>query len=289
MTGEELFLLIKYKNMEIEEKTKAEDLMKSRCAFVPNKLEIDGRPELSIFPFNVLFHGFAIKDNKLWSAYALYEPELDSYKEEDGKQKMKFTNKYGADCWLEIIYDKKEQRYEGTKHIGNDLNGQAFGRNNWNLFFIHLTMLGLGEGEACMFEDFDDTPEQVKEAEMIIINCDQCGKEAAKINFYFGSDNAWHKPHIKLTGWLGEMMTANFGGKDLTDAVMGKIIDDFKNRQYKAIAQNDYNSFFGFICCGCNKCYCFDCYRDVETVMDGDFYDYATGTCPLGHNHEIND
>jgi hypothetical protein len=125
------------------------------CAFIPHKLEIEGRSELEVFSLNVLFMGFAIKDGSQVSASALYEPDLASFKKEDNKCSMRYNNAYGGDSWLNIIYDEKDKSYHGDKFVDGKPAGSAYGAH-WDGFFVHFTMLGVVNGEMCQFDKIDN-------------------------------------------------------------------------------------------------------------------------------------
>lgn len=124
--------------------------------FVPQHLEIEGRPELNNFPLNVLFVSptILIKDGVKHMASALYNPDVPSFKAEDTKYSMEYRNAYGGNSWLRITYDADKKNYAGEKFINDQSTGMAFGVR-WQGFFIHLTMIGLSKGEECMFEPME--------------------------------------------------------------------------------------------------------------------------------------
>lgn len=119
--------------------------------FVPHPLEIKERPELSVFPLNVLFGKYGIKNDENVMGTALYNPDLESYKQEEEQYSMKYHNAYGGDCWLLVNYDSAKKSYKGEKFVNGEFAGMAFG-SEWKMFFVHFTMLGLKNGERCMFE-----------------------------------------------------------------------------------------------------------------------------------------
>jgi hypothetical protein len=119
--------------------------------FVPHPLEIEERPELNVFPLNVLFAKFGTKNGKNVIGTALYEPNLESFKREGEKYSMEYRNAYGGDCWLLVTYDSAEKSYKGEKFVNGKSVGMAFGKE-WQMFFVHFTALGLINGEQCKFE-----------------------------------------------------------------------------------------------------------------------------------------
>ena len=65
---------------------------------------------------------------------------------------MVYFNKFGRNSWITINYNKNEDCYWGKKLVNKKCVGEAMGKN-WKQFFIHLTMLGLSDGERCEFSD----------------------------------------------------------------------------------------------------------------------------------------
>jgi len=120
--------------------------------FVPKRLKIKDRPELSNFPFNVVFVKFIDKNRQLISATAIYNPNFASFRENEEEQKMNYKNKFGGDFWLEISFNKKTGMYWGTKYCGNEKKWTSFGPG-WKGFFFHFTMSGLSNGEKCLFKN----------------------------------------------------------------------------------------------------------------------------------------
>ena len=122
--------------------------------FVPHPLEITERPELNVFPLNVLFAKRGIKNGKNVMGTALYEPNLESFKREGKKCSMKYHNAYGDDCWLLVTHDLAKKSYRGEKFVNGKSVGISFGPE-WKMFFVHFAILGLTNGERCEFEDID--------------------------------------------------------------------------------------------------------------------------------------
>jgi len=125
---------------------------KGFVGFVPHCLDIKERPELNIFPRNVLFADHGTRNGKNVMGDALYEPDLESYSRKRNRCSMKYHNVDGGNHWLVIKYDFLEKRYQGEKFVNGKSVGQAFGQE-WNMFFVHITMLGLSVGERCKFEE----------------------------------------------------------------------------------------------------------------------------------------
>ncbi|KKS39532.1 MAG: hypothetical protein UV02_C0067G0005 [Candidatus Kuenenbacteria bacterium GW2011_GWA2_42_15] len=122
-----------------------ECLAEERISWVPRRLQIPDRPELSNFPLNILFSTVCTGDNNTRTVeLAEYVPDLSTFVENEAKQTMKYYNRLdGArHYWTEIVYDTARKSYFGTKYCDDESAGAAYGRD-WNNFFVHLTMLGV--------------------------------------------------------------------------------------------------------------------------------------------------
>lgn len=122
--------------------------------FIPKELQIEGRPELNVFPFNVLFMRFKQEGGKTISGSAVYNPNIDSLQQGVDKWSLRYNNAYGGNHWLIIEYDIVNKSYHGKKFVNGKCVGITDGLE-WKGFFIHLTMLGLSNGEQCRFEAVD--------------------------------------------------------------------------------------------------------------------------------------
>jgi hypothetical protein len=122
--------------------------------FIPKELQIEGRPELNVFPFNVLFMRFKQEGGKTISGSAVYNPNIDSLQQGVDKWSLRYNNAYGGNHWLIIEYDIVSRGYHGKKFVNGKCVGITDGLE-WKGFFIHLTVLGLSNGEQCRFETVD--------------------------------------------------------------------------------------------------------------------------------------
>lgn len=129
-----------------------ENFNETEFGFIPKPLIVDGRPELSVFPLNVLFGQGRPHPHFGWHGLeqyqtALYLPDLSSYAENDGLASMCYYNQHNRDFWLKISYRQSENGYCGEKFFGFKKLSMSVGFE-WKQFFIHLTMVGLAEGEG---------------------------------------------------------------------------------------------------------------------------------------------
>ncbi len=122
--------------------------------FIPHQLEITERPELSVFPFNVMFAKYKTEAGKTIMGSAVYEPDLASLKQEKDKWSMCYHNAYLGKSRLSIEYDLIKKSYLGKKFVNDALVGSAIGAE-WKMFFVHFTALGLSNGEKCEFKTVD--------------------------------------------------------------------------------------------------------------------------------------
>jgi hypothetical protein len=120
------------------------------AGFVPRRIEIEGRPELQLFPLNILFAGLKNEDGKLIMGTSVYEPDLTSFREDREMLSMKYDNIYGESQVI-IEYNTVTKYWLGTKYIKGGSAGGAIGMD-WHMFFSHFTMLGLANFEPCKME-----------------------------------------------------------------------------------------------------------------------------------------
>ena len=90
---------------------------KQFVGFIPHRLEVEDRPELSDFPLNVLFANCFKAGGVDFSADALYEPEIESFREEEDKKILDYRNIYNPEDLLTIT--KEVEKWVGGKY-GNE-------------------------------------------------------------------------------------------------------------------------------------------------------------------------
>ena len=104
--------------------------------FVPFELALEGRPDLKVFPLNILFAQFGSRSGETVVGSALYEPELSSLENEGSLRHMTYKNKYGGDCWVRITYNSETKAWQGDKSVNGKSVGMAMG-STWQKFFYH--------------------------------------------------------------------------------------------------------------------------------------------------------
>lgn len=154
-------------------------------AFCPNHLNLEGREDLWVFPHNILFMKYRGEpDGSVTAGTALYNPDISSLVQDKDEWEMTYRNQYGGDGYVVIKHNIKNQSYQGDKFVNGIWVGSATGRindneseteNGWHLFFFHLTMLGLSNGERCFFRKIEkddsvaDDSEDDVESEVVFI------------------------------------------------------------------------------------------------------------------------
>lgn len=132
-------------------------------AFCPHNLEIEGRQDLYVFPFNIMFAKWRNElDGLLTMGSAVYNPDLATFIQDKEKWSMTYRNQYGGDGYVNIHFNVQTLTYRGDKHVNGKYVGSGDGQmkstaaddieKGWKLFFFHLTMLGLTKGEQCEFK-----------------------------------------------------------------------------------------------------------------------------------------
>lgn len=119
------------------------------AGFIPHRLVINDKPELSDFPLNILFGNFITINGVDMSATALYKPDVESYREGEGGRSLDYRNIYNQDNLVTIT--RQEEKWTGTKVINEKVTLIAEGRM-WQQFFTQLTIVGLSNGEKCRYQ-----------------------------------------------------------------------------------------------------------------------------------------
>ena len=123
-------------------------------SFIPKQLIIEGKPEYSLFPFNVMIARYKAQDNKTIMGTVIYEPDLSSfnYNNKSRDLSMTYFNRYNHDYYLVITVNMNDKRRVCTKYFTDNNLGESYGGEDWNNFFIHVGFLGLANGEMCRFD-----------------------------------------------------------------------------------------------------------------------------------------
>ena len=143
--------------VKIDQKRRNQALKKgSFFSFIPERLIVKDRPELANFPLSILFASFKVKEGIQIMGSSLYEPDLSTLRKDGNALSMTYRNSLGGNSRVTITYDNLKSSWSGEK-IVNDKPFSATDGKDWKGFFIHLTMLGLANGEMCEFKKVSES------------------------------------------------------------------------------------------------------------------------------------
>ena len=115
-------------------------------AFIPKRLEIPNRPELSDFPRNILFANTVQLGQYSDVHLALYEPDFFTFKSNDGQKQMTYRNTQGGDSQVMVIKEAQGY-YTGVRTINGGEKDISNGET-WKNFFLYLALHGVYRDEA---------------------------------------------------------------------------------------------------------------------------------------------
>ena len=121
--------------------------------FIPNRLEVEERPELREFSQNILFANVFNSNGVGMMASSIYVPDIDTYHQSDDGGSLTYRNIYNPENTVRIT--RYDDRWEGEKFINDKLCLLATG-GTWEQFFTQLTIMGLSKGERCKYERLED-------------------------------------------------------------------------------------------------------------------------------------
>lgn len=139
---------------------KTVDRLQGLISYIPNRLLVEKRSELSIFPLNFLMARYGPHEGKHCMINTLYEPDLSSFRlNEDKSLTMNYFNRNDHRYYLKMIIGpnfkfRKAEKYKNEKKLGETYGIIEFRKEqeSWNKFFAHLAVLGFDQGEGCLFD-----------------------------------------------------------------------------------------------------------------------------------------
>lgn len=113
---------------------------------VPNRLSDDKDSFLYHYPYNIVIIRIAMfQGNNAFFTFE-YQPDPDTY----ANWKMVYYNSHNREYYLKYSYDPDTNIYQVSKYHKHKIIGRAQGRDSWELFFQHVSLLSPVEGEPCM-------------------------------------------------------------------------------------------------------------------------------------------
>lgn len=129
-------------------------------AFIPSRLYIPDKPSFAYFPLNILIGRYILRDGKKVFANVLYEPNLDSFNENDKEKSMIYHSPYDSRSFIRITINGEE--YKVAKFFKNKEVSSSFGEvkgvddsRGWQLLFIHVSFIGFKTEEIVMYEQIE--------------------------------------------------------------------------------------------------------------------------------------
>lgn len=152
--------------MEID-LTKEENIKQTNgfVVFIPKRLDIKDRPELTIFPLNILIGRYTMRNGGKVFGSVCYEPDLSTFfhDKENDIVYMGYYNPYNRDYNIALIFYIIPLEYEALKCVRGEQVSLACGKikndkdeDGWRNFFIHVSFLGFEQGETCYFLDLEE-------------------------------------------------------------------------------------------------------------------------------------
>lgn len=148
--------MIKYMDIKLIENNPK---LKGFIGYIPKPLNLESKPEFSIFPFNVLIGRHTEIEGKQIIATALYEPDYLNFVIDDQRNMIIiYQSRSDPHYYLKMIINKDLTKRTCKKYHDQELIGIADGiidwekqEDSWNRFFYQVAFLGLEIGEKCDF------------------------------------------------------------------------------------------------------------------------------------------
>jgi hypothetical protein len=118
---------------------------------IPHQIEADWDekwgPLLAGFPLNIQYAAVIPRTNKEPAIItALYEPDLDTFRETETARKITYINTRGGNFRVEVILQKGSSRLDTFKYEGEKLIAEATG-SDFDGAMLQTTMIGIQKTE----------------------------------------------------------------------------------------------------------------------------------------------
>lgn len=139
----------------MKDKKEKLETMSGSVGYIPRPLRLKDKPELNIFPFNVLMGKYMEKNGEIVFAHIVYEPDLSSLGiDDEDNLAMNYINRYDRRFYLKMIVQKDFKSRKCIKYKGNKIVGESGAiidpdnkENSWKIFFAHVALIGFADGE----------------------------------------------------------------------------------------------------------------------------------------------
>lgn len=134
------------------------ETLEGSVGYIPKPLKLEDKPELNIFPFNVLMGKYMDRNGEIVFGHIVYEPDLSSLGiDDENNLVMSYINRYDRRFYLKMIVERDFKSRKCIKYKENEIVGESGGiidpdnqEKSWKIFFAHVAMMGFADGE--MFE-----------------------------------------------------------------------------------------------------------------------------------------
>ena len=118
--------------------------------FIPQHLEVEGRPDLEVFPAGIAFgSGLPFGEEYGVEGYrviSFYEPVIASHLDRPDGPKLRYVNRGSDADIVDIQYDPVSGGYRAIKIVAGKIYRRVEG-SDWDSFFQDLTGPGIAPGE----------------------------------------------------------------------------------------------------------------------------------------------
>lgn len=131
------------------------ETMSGSVGYIPKPLKLENKPELNIFPFNVLMGKYMYRNGEIVFGHIVYEPDLSSLGADDEDNlAMNYINHYDRRFYLKMIVENDMKSRKCIKYKEDEIVGESGAvidpdneENSWKIFFAHVALIGFADGE----------------------------------------------------------------------------------------------------------------------------------------------
>lgn len=130
--------------------------------FIPQRLLLPEAPQLYYFPDRITITQFArIPTGPVFVA-AIYEPDFDTYEEEERKLRLDYENTVHPRYSIKMEYNTEEHRIAARKFDKDNLIGFVE-NNDWIALFQSVNQFGIGQFEGYRIIKGSNMPTEIRQ------------------------------------------------------------------------------------------------------------------------------